>query len=139
MVYHGAGFPSERRTCKCPCFGTSGSSGLMLSRICFCTPSVVLGFQGASHRLDICTPSGDKALLGQTESPETHLNGDLDTEDEDRVTAQMRQYEHTIGDLMTDIGALKSEVCSLRRRFHLVLFKFLFASVACFSSALFLN
>ena len=76
-----------------------------LSRLAF------LAFdQGASHRLDICTPSGDKQDP-ELASPEAR--GDLDTEEEDDVTAQMRQYEETIGDLMTDIGALKSEVRSL--------------------------
>ena len=36
---------------------------------------------------------------------------DLDTEDEDKVTLKMKQYEDAIGSLMTDLGTLKDEVC----------------------------
>ena len=61
--------------------------------------------QGASHRLEIHTPNDTQMTSDQP----LHVN-DLDTEDEDKVTLKMKQYEETIGSLMTDLGTLKSEV-----------------------------
>ncbi len=34
----------------------------------------------------------------------------MSTDDEDKVNAQMKNYEHKIEDLMNEVGTLKSEV-----------------------------
>ena len=70
--------------------------------------------QGPSHRLELA--SADDARQVQEA---------LSTDDEDRVTHKMRNYEKTIDTLMSEVGTLKNEVSrDLIKKFLDVLFWF---------------
>lgn len=65
--------------------------------------SITLAFkyiiiQGPSHRLEISTPR-DKMHMSE-----------LDTEEEEQVHGQMKNYEKKIDNLMSEVGTLKNEV-----------------------------
>ena len=57
-------------------------------------------FQGPRHRLEITDRDAEDVIK----------IGDMSTDDEDKVHAQMKNYEHKIDDLMNEVGTLKSEV-----------------------------
>ncbi|XP_013420317.1 outer dense fiber protein 2 [Lingula anatina] len=64
-----------------------------------------LAWQGPSHRLEITTPRGDDDVVHGT-----MRMSDLDTDEEERVHANMRGYEKKIDSLMTEVGTLQNEV-----------------------------
>ena len=62
--------------------------------------------QGQSSRLEIGAPESEHIIRVQ----------DVSTDEEEREHSYARGYEKKIGNLMDEVGALKSEVCSFKIR-----------------------
>lgn len=65
--------------------------------------SLLLFYQGPTHRLEITPPDSEKMLSVLRLS-------DLSTDEEDAVHCKMNEYEKKIDSLMNVVGTLKNEV-----------------------------